>query len=237
MERRSAEQPRIISGAQNNPGALRTTYFTALHKAGNTCKNVITDNLITGSGNSISMRFRWYVTIFVCVITLIVSVTLIVVLQSNKVEEGEAGETINSPEGGGRVFTTRRATTFNVEDNITTGLVNDDITTVTPGTSDALDVSAQAPLNMTGNSSVPSDGTTIPVRRTGTAKSGTTQPFAVDCPNLCPILRQLVCGTDGTTYQSPCVLQLVACVNNDPTLMVASLGPCPVSTLEPISAL
>lgn len=107
-----------------------------------------------------------------------------------------------------------------------------DSTTQTPSLS--TETRAQTTVRPTGFSE-----TSTPVRDnstpslTPTGSPATTQPFVVECPDVCPLVREQVCGTDGISYQSPCVLQLVACVRNDPTLMVASLGPCPSTTQAP----
>ena len=52
------------------------------------------------------------------------------------------------------------------------------------------------------------------------------------CNMECPLVRDLVCGTDGVTYQSRCVLEAEACRRGDTNLSVAYPGPCLV-TLSP----
>ena len=46
-----------------------------------------------------------------------------------------------------------------------------------------------------------------------------------DCEKACT--RELLpkCGTDGTTYNNPCLLEIAIC--KDPSLQLASDGPCP----------
>ncbi|XP_072027454.1 serine protease inhibitor dipetalogastin-like isoform X2 [Amphiura filiformis] len=55
-------------------------------------------------------------------------------------------------------------------------------------------------------------------------------PENPDCPNRCPLLIDPVCGTNGKTYKSLCLLKSAACELHDPTLTVAYIGECLVPT-------
>ncbi len=73
------------------------------------------------------------------------------------------------------------------------------------------------------------------VKRTTTPLRTTTVPTTTKrkCRTMCPLILEPVCGTDGITYTSACVLEAEACYMNDKTLMVAYEGPC-ITTLQPV---
>jgi len=50
---------------------------------------------------------------------------------------------------------------------------------------------------------------------------------AVDaCPTFCPLNFKPVCGSDGKTYPSKCILQAKACKNHSSALFEAHEGSC-----------
>ena len=46
------------------------------------------------------------------------------------------------------------------------------------------------------------------------------------CTQSCPLILDIVCGTDGVSYQSRCVLEVEACMTGDLTLKPQHLGEC-----------
>ncbi|XP_071961567.1 uncharacterized protein [Antedon mediterranea] len=58
-------------------------------------------------------------------------------------------------------------------------------------------------------------------------------PTTEACLEECPLESAPVCGVDGVTYSSACVLRVVACITHDYTLRVAYTGNCIFSQDEP----
>ena len=98
----------------------------------------------------------------------------------------------------------------------------------------------------TGTTRIPTTGkppttvvpqtTKVPTTPIQTTRVPTTRPKPTTrraCPSVCPLVLEPVCGTDGQTYTSECVLQAESCHNNDISLQVAYEGPC-IVTLQPI---
>ena len=56
---------------------------------------------------------------------------------------------------------------------------------------------------------------------------GKVTDTGVSCSAECDKQIALVCGSDGLTYLSECLLKFTGCLLKDETLIVAANGPCP----------
>ncbi|XP_033647454.1 agrin-like [Asterias rubens] len=66
------------------------------------------------------------------------------------------------------------------------------------------------------------EATVPPIPNTPESTPRTTVP----CPTSCPLETSYVCGTNGQTYNSECLLRSAACQAGDPGIQVAYIGPC-----------
>ena len=107
---------------------------------------------------------------------------------------------------------------------ITTDEYDDDITTIEVGITDQSNKMTTFTQKDITDKLGQSTTTAKPIKMS--MMTSTKKPSRVTCNLNCPLILDIVCGTDGVTYQTTCVLEAEACKKNDPTLVVAHSGPC-----------